>query len=621
MSEEYKRLKYDVLVVGAGGAGLRAAIGAAEKGAKVAVITKSLLGKAHTVMAEGGAAAALGNADPRDNWLVHFRDTMQGGKQHNNWIMAKIHAQQSADRIRELERYGAVFDRTKEGKINQRNFGGHTFPRLAHVGDRTGLELIRTLQDEVIHRENIDIYMETTATKFFAKDGHVTGALAYERQTGDFILFEVGALVVASGGLGKTYRVTSNSWEYTGDGHALAWEIGAEMIDMEFIQFHPTGMVWPPSVKGTLVTEGVRGEGGILRNKNNERFMFNYIPENFKQDYADTPEEAMRWLNGDDNARRPPELLTRDVVARAITAEVLAGRGTPHGGAYLSIAETRDPAYIKKKLPSMYHQFKVLADLDITSEPMEVGPTTHYLMGGIKVDGETQETSVKGMYACGEAASGLHGANRLGGNSLSDLLVFGKIAGERAGEYAKSSGINNIEDSEVDAAIREALQPFNEANDEDPYALHEELRAAMEKYAGIKRTEEGLKEGLEVLAEFKERAGRVKAIGKDRKFNTSWHQCLDIKHMVEVSILATAAALQRKESRGGHTREDYPETNYDLTDVLYVFKKKGDGYEVREEKNPKIPEDLKKLALTKNREELLQMADELQKSGKYTEGK
>jgi len=615
MSEEYKKLEYDVLIVGAGGSGLRAAIGAAEKGAKVAVITKSLLGKAHTVMAEGGAAAALSNADSRDNWMVHFRDTMQGGKQHNNWLMAKIHAQQSADRIRELERYGAVFDRTKEGKINQRPFGGHTFPRLAHVGDRTGLELIRTLQDEVIHRDNIDIFMETTATKFFTKDGRVTGALAYERQTGDFLVFQVKSLVVASGGLGKTFRITSNSWEYTGDGHALAWDAGAEMIDMEFIQFHPTGMVWPPSVKGTLVTEGVRGEGGILTNSEGERFMFNYIPDNFKLDYADTEEEAARWLDGDDNARRPPELLTRDIVARAITAEVLAGRGSPHGGAFLNIAIARDASYIKKKLPSMYHQFKVLADVDITTDPMEVGPTTHYLMGGIRVDGETEETSVKGMYACGEAASGLHGANRLGGNSLSDLVVFGQIAGEHAGEFALKNEAVGIDESSINSAITQALQPFDESNTEDPYALHEELRAAMEKYAGIKRTEEGLKEGLEVLMKFRERASKVKAIGKDRKFNTSWHQCLDIKNMIEVSIIATASALQRRESRGGHTREDYPETNYDLTDLLYVFKKSGDSYEVKEERYPPIPEDLKKLALTKTRVELLEMADELAKKG------
>lgn len=611
MDTEVKTLEYDVLVVGAGGAGLRAAIGAAEEGASVVIATKSLLGKAHTVMAEGGAAAALGNADPRDNWMVHFRDTMRGGKLHNNWKMAQIHAKQAPERIRELEKYGAVFDRTTDGKINQRNFGGHTYPRLAHVGDRTGLEMIRTLQDEVIHHENVDIIMESTVTKFIIRDGQCVGAFGYNRQSGELYLFKVKTVIVATGGIGKSFRITSNSWEYTGDGHALAYESGAEIIDMEFIQFHPTGMVWPPSVKGTLVTEGVRGEGGKLFNSEGERFMFNYIPPMFKGDYAESEEEADRWLDGDDSARRPPELLTRDVVARAIMSEVEAGRGSKHGGAYLDIA-WRPEEWVKKKLPSMYHQFKVLAELDITKEPMEVGPTTHYVMGGIKVDPETQETNVKGLYAAGEASAGLHGANRLGGNSLSDLVVFGKLAGEYAAKAAKSMEAIEISKEEVQAALDEVLAPFDEANTEDPFEIHEELKNIMDKYVGIRRVDEGLRKGIEELKVLRERAKKVHAIGApNRVYNTSWHQCLDIKNMVTTSLLAAYGALQRKESRGAHTREDYPETDKSLTDVFYVIKQGAEDFDIVEETQEPMPDDLNELANTQTREELMAVVEKL----------
>lgn len=610
-TNEVKKMQYDVLVIGAGGAGLRAAIGASEKGEKVAIVTKTLLGKAHTVMAEGGAAAALGNADPRDNWMVHFRDTMRGGKFHNDWRMARIHALEAPDRIRELERYGAVFDRTPEGKINQRNFGGHTFPRLAHVGDRTGLEIIRTLQDEIIHRKNVDVLMETTITKLIIRDGKVLGAFGYNRQTGDLLLFESKSVIIATGGIGKSFRVTSNSWEYTGDGHALAYDAGAEIVDMEFIQFHPTGMLWPPSVKGTLVTEGVRGEGGMLYNSEHKRFMFNYIPPLYKGDYAETEEEAERWLNGDDTARRPPELLTRDVVSKAILAEIEAGRASPHGGAFLDIS-WRPADYIKKKLPSMYHQFKVLAELDITKEPMEVFPTTHYVMGGIRVDNETQETNIKGLYAAGEASSGMHGANRLGGNSLSDLLVFGRRAGEAAGESAKTREFTAISDSELKEAMDETLAPFSGEATENPYELQQELQSIMEKYVGIIRVEEGMKKGIDELYALQERSKKAKAKGKDRKYNPSWHQALDIKHMITTSILAAYGALQRKESRGAHTRNDFPDTNKDLTNVLFILKKGADGkMSLSEDKYPEMPEDLSRLANTVTREDLLKVADEL----------
>ncbi len=591
-----RRASYDVLIIGAGGAGLRAAISAAEAGVKVGVVTKSLLGKAHTVMAEGGAAAALGNADSRDNWKVHFRDTMKGGKFHNNWKMVEIFAKEAPDRIRELEMYGAVFDRTEEGKINQRNFGGHKYPRLAHVGDRTGLELIRTLQDKVIHFDNVTIEMETTIVSLIVENGEAKGAFGYNRQTGELVAFSAKSIVMATGGFGKVYRVTSNSWELTGDGESIAYRAGIELTDMEFVQFHPTGMVYPNSVKGILVTEGVRGEGGILLNNKGERFMFRYIPEMFKVDYAETEEEAERWFKGDPNARRPPELLTRDVVAKAIRAEVKAGRGSPHGGAFLDIASRRTPEEIKKVLPSMHHQFLKLAKLDITKEPMEVGPTAHYVMGGIRVDGETQETNIKGVFAAGEAAAGLHGANRLGGNSLTDLLVFGKLAGDHAAKRAKEVEMKQIKEDELKAAISYALKPFDEDNTEDPYLLHNELKELMEDYVGIIRTEEGLKTALEKLKEMAARAEKVKASGESRAYNASWHQALDVKNMVTVSMIVAAGALARKESRGGHTREDFPNTDESLTNVLYVITKGEDGMpSVREEKYPSMPDYLQEV--------------------------
>ena len=488
--EEFEEKKYDVLVIGAGGAGIRAAIAASDEGATVGMVSKSLLGKAHTVMAEGGAAAALGNTDKRDNWKAHFRDTIRGGKYLNNWKMAKIHAEQAPERIMELEKWGAVFDRTKDGKINQRNFGGHRFPRLAHVGDRTGLEIIRTVQDKVIHQKNVDILMECTVVKILTENNQAIGALAYYRNNGKLVSIQAKSIIMATGGIGKAYRVTSNSWEYTGDGHSLAYLAGADLQDMEFIQFHPTGMVWPPSVKGTLVTEGVRGEGGILLNNKNERFMFNYIPEAFAAETAKNEKEANDWLKGVKGAMRPPELLTRDVVAKAIMNEVKEGRGSPHGGVFLDIANRQPPEYIKKKLPSMYHQFKELGDLDITSEPMEVGPTTHYMMGGIRVDAETGASTLKGMYAAGEAAAGLHGANRLGGNSLSDLLVFGKIAGSSAATFALNSKERAINKDDLNKAMNEALDSFNKDRKENPYHLHKELQDIMEDHAGIVRNEE-----------------------------------------------------------------------------------------------------------------------------------
>ncbi len=597
VDEELKKVQkkeYDVLIIGAGGAGLRAAIAAAEAGVNVGIVTKSLLGKAHTVMAEGGAAAALGNVDSRDNWKVHFRDTMKGGKYHNNWKMVEIFAKQAPDRIRELELYGAVFDRTEEGKIKQRNFGGHKFPRLAHVGDRTGLEMIRTLQDKAIHYPTLHVEMETTITKLFVENGEVKGAFGYNRQTGNLIVYSAKSVIIATGGFGKVFRVTSNSWELTGDGESLAYREGVELTDMEFIQFHPTGMVYPNSVKGTLVTEGVRGEGGILKNINGERFMFRYIPEMFKDDYAETEEEAERWFKGDPNARRPPELLTRDVVAKAIRAEVKAGRGSPHGGAFLDIASRRTPEEIKRVLPSMYHQFLKLAKLDITKEPMEVGPTAHYAMGGIRVDGETQETNIKGIFAAGEVSAGLHGANRLGGNSLTDLIVFGKIAGDYAAKRAKDASLKSISDEEIKEAIDFTLKPFDDSNNEDPYQLHAELKELMEEYVGIVRTEEGLKTAIEKLKDMLKRADKLKAVGDTRKYNSSWHQALDIKNMITVALIIATAALQRKESRGAHTREDFPETDESLTNVLYVISKGDDGFpKVSEATYPPMPEELK----------------------------
>jgi succinate dehydrogenase / fumarate reductase flavoprotein subunit len=557
---EPKEHAYAVIVVGAGGAGLRAAIEASAQGAKTALLCKSLLGKAHTVMAEGGVAAALSNADTRDNWKVHFRDTMRGGKFLNNWRMAQIHAQEAPDRVRELEMWGAVFDRTKDGWINQRNFGGHQYPRLAHVGDRTGLEIIRTLQDKGVH-SGIDVFMEYTVTSIIKdpKTGAVSGLLAYERETGVLHLFKARAIVLACGGVGKAFKVTSNSWEYTGDGYGLAYEAGAELMDMEFVQFHPTGMVWPVSVRGILITEGVRGEGGILRNSEGERFMFRYVPEMFKGDFATTEEEAKRWLDGDKEARRPPELLTRDVVARAIMSEIRAGRGTPHGGVYLDIS-WRDPEYVKKKLPSMYHQFKELAGVDITKEAMETGPTMHYTMGGVRVDPETQMTNVPGLFAVGETAAGLHGANRLGGNSLSDLLVFGRRAGLHAAQFALPRNEGDADPKDVEAAIRHAMAPLDRETGEPPAVLHEALQTVMDRDAGMIRYEDDLGNAITEVAAIHKRYANVKAPGH-LQFNPGWHLALDLNNMLIASEAIARSAKLRQESRGGHTRGDFPETD------------------------------------------------------------
>ena len=594
--DDIQEKKYDVLVIGAGAAGMRAAIAASDEGANVCLVSKSLLGKAHTVMAEGGAAAALGNADERDNWKVHFRDTIKGGKHLNNWKMAKIHAEQAPERILELERWGAVFDRTKDGKINQRNFGGHRYPRLAHVGDRTGLEIIRTVQDRVIHQENIDIFMECTVAKIITEGDQAVGALAYYRNDGEIIAIHAKAIVVATGGIGKAYRVTSNSWEYTGDGHSLAYLAGADLQDMEFIQFHPTGMVWPPSVKGTLVTEGVRGEGGVLLNNKGERFMFNYIPEAFAAETAKDEEEANQWLEGKEGAMRPPELLTRDVVAKAIMKEVKEGRGSPHGGAFLDIASRQDSDYIKRKLPSMYHQFKELGDLDITEEPMEVGPTTHYMMGGITVDAETGASSLKGMYAAGEAAAGLHGANRLGGNSLSDLLVFGNISGRAAANFALSTEQISFKKNKIKDAATEILDCFSENKKENPYHLHQELQDIMEMHAGIVRDEASLNEGIEKLKELGKRVENAKATG-DRSYNPSWHLCLDMKNMIVTSLAIAEAAKERRESRGGHTRLDYPEYDKELGALNIIVRKGPDGLNIVKSDKKIMPNELHEFVL------------------------
>ena len=589
--EDIQEMKYDVLVIGAGAAGMRAAIAASDEGANVCLVSKSLLGKAHTVMAEGGAAAALGNADERDNWKVHFRDTIKGGKHLNNWKMAKIHAEQAPERILELERWGAVFDRTKDGKINQRNFGGHRYPRLAHVGDRTGLEIIRTVQDKVIHQDNIDILMECTVATIITEENQAVGALAYYRNNGEIVAIHAKAIVVATGGIGKAYRVTSNSWEYTGDGHSLAYLAGADLQDMEFIQFHPTGMVWPPSVKGTLVTEGVRGEGGVLLNNKGERFMFNYIPEAFAAETAKDEKEANDWLKGKEGAMRPPELLTRDVVAKAIMKEVKEGRGSPHGGAFLDIANRQDANYIKKKLPSMYHQFKELGDLDITEEPMEVGPTTHYMMGGITVDAETGASSLRGMYAAGEAAAGLHGANRLGGNSLSDLLVFGNISGRAAANFALNNEEISFSKSKLKKAASEILDCFSDTKTENPYHLHRELQDIMEIHAGIVRDEESLNEGIEKLKDLSRRVENAKATG-DRSYNPSWHLCLDMKNMIITSLAVAEAAKERRESRGGHTRLDYPEYDKELETLNIIIRKGPDGLNVVKSDKKIMPDEL-----------------------------
>ena len=584
----YQTFEHDVIVIGAGGAGLRAAIEAATQGATVGLVCKSLLGKAHTVMAEGGVAAALGNVDLRDNWQVHFRDTMRGGKMLNNWRMAQIHAQESPARVNELEAWGAVFDRTKEGKILQRNFGGHQFPRLAHVGDRTGLEIIRTLQDHAVHQKNIEVFMECTITHFLKEGNKICGAFGYRRVTGEFLFFKTKAIILATGGIGKSFRINSNSWEYTGDGQALAYKAGADLMDMEFVQFHPTGMVWPLSVKGTLVTEGVRGEGGILKNSKGERFMFRYVPPMFKGEFAETEEEAKRWLAGDKSARRPPELLTRDVVAKAINAEVKAGRGSPHGGVFLDIASQRDAETIKKKLPSMYHQFKELANVDITKEPMDIGPTCHYIMGGIRVDAETGAATVPGLFAAGEVAAGLHGANRLGGNSLSDLLVFGRRAGLGAAQYAKENSSIKADTKQLDTCATELLKPFNQKNGENPYEVMDQLQKMMDAHVGIVREEKELQKAIDSLAQLKSKVKNVKAAG-DRTYNPGWQTCLDLENMLIVSEAITRAAMERKESRGGHTRIDYPESSAEYAKFNFVLRKKGEEMRVEKEPLPKMP--------------------------------
>ena len=598
MSEKYIVHEHDVVIIGAGGAGLRAAIEASNLGVSVAMICKSMLGKAHTVMAEGGAAAALGNKDPRDNWQTHFRDTMKGGKYLNDWRMAKIHAQQAPDRIRELETWGAVFDRTPKGLTNQRNFGGHTYPRLAHIGDATGLELIRTLQEKGVHM-GMDIFMEFTVRKLFKTDGKISGCFAYDRNDGSLHVFKAKTIVMATGGATRCWAVCSGSWEYTGEGYALAYWAGAEMGDMEFIQFHPTGMIWPPSVKGILVTEGVRGEGGMLTNSEGKRFMFDYVPEMYKDEFADTEEEALEWVSEIvegklATVRRPPELLTRDVVAKAINSERDAGRASAHGGAYLDIS-WREPDQVRKKLPGMYHQFKELAAVDINTEKMEVGPTAHYVMGGIKVHPETQETTVARMFAAGEAATGLHGANRLGGNSLSDLIVFGKIAGENAALLAKDvEEFLPINSNEIENAIEETLSPLIRANGENPAKVVEDLREMMQHKVGIIRTEKLLKEALKDLDDLEERAQKTSA-GTSRIYNPGWHQALEIDAMIDVSRMCTLAALHREESRGGHTRDDFPTPDYRYWGKINSVITKKDGMKIEHRRYPPIDEELKKL--------------------------
>ncbi len=592
---EVERHSYDVVVIGAGGSGLRAVIEARERGLKVAVVCKSLFGKAHTVMAEGGCAASMGNANPKDNWKTHFGDTMRGGKFLNNWRMAELHAKEAPDRVWELETYGALFDRTKDGKISQRNFGGHTYPRLAHVGDRTGLELIRTLQQKIVslqqedHAElgdyeaRIKVFAECTITELL-KDGPenggwIAGAFGYWRESGRFVVFEAPAVVMATGGIGKSFRVTSNSWEYTGDGHALALRAGASLINMEFVQFHPTGMVWPPSVKGILVTEGVRGDGGVLKNSDDKRFMFDYIPPVFKGQYAETKQEADQWLKDNDSARRTPDLLPRDEVARAINSEVKAGRGTPHGGVYLDIASRLTPADIKRRLPSMYHQFMELAGVDITKEPMEVGPTCHYVMGGIEVDADTGAATVPGLFAAGECSGGMHGSNRLGGNSLSDLLVFGRRAGLGAADYVRAlSSRPTISTELIDTAAKRALAPFegptNGAAAENPYTLQLELQQSMNDLVGIIRNADEITQALNRLAELRERFKNIHAEGH-RQYNPGWNLAIDMRNMLLVSECVAKAALERTESRGGHTRDDHPSMDSAWRKVLLACQASG----------------------------------------------
>ncbi len=585
-----RHYQYDVLVIGAGGAGLRAAIEASAAGASVGVVSKSLLGKAHTVMAEGGIAAALANVDERDSWQEHFRDTMRGGAYLSNPRMAEIHARESPARVRELEAWGALFDRTDDGRILQRHFGGHRYPRLAHVGDRTGLEMLRTLQDHGIHR-GLDFHMETTVTRLLLDDGRVAGAFGYERERGRFLVFAARAVILATGGIGRAYRITSNSWEYTGDGHALAYRAGAELIDMEFVQFHPTGMVWPPSVRGILVTEGVRGEGGVLLNSEGDRFMFRDVPELYRDQTADSAEEGWRYTQGDRDARRPPELLTRDHVARCIVREVREGRGSPHGGVFLDIAwikERRKDAaeHIKRRLPSMYHQFKELADIDITRQPMEVGPTTHYAMGGVRVDPESQMTVVPGLYAAGECAAGLHGANRLGGNSLSDLLVFGQRAGAHAAEWARAHGAPTVDDAQVERAAARALAPFERGDEhggelgdgggDGPYAVQFELQKAMQDGVGIVRNQADMEAALATVLRLREGAAGVGVPG-NREYNPGWHTALDLDNLLDVSEAIARTALVREESRGAQFREDFPEPDERYGRVNTVVRRGPDG--------------------------------------------
>jgi succinate dehydrogenase / fumarate reductase flavoprotein subunit len=605
---EFERHEYDVVIIGAGGAGLRAAIEARASGLRTAIICKSLFGKAHTVMAEGGIAASMGNVNSKDNWMVHFRDTMRGGKFQNNWRMAELHAKESPDRVWELETYGALFDRTPEGKISQRNFGGHEYPRLAHVGDRTGLELIRTMQQKIVslqqedfaetgdYESKIKVFAELTITEILKTDGKVSGVLGYWRESGEFVVFEAPAVVLATGGIGKSFKVTSNSWEGTGDGHALALKAGGNLMHMEFIQFHPTGMVWPLSVKGILVTESVRGDGGVLRNSDGKRFMFDYIPPVFVKQYADTEEEADRWYTDPDNNRRPPELLPRDEVARAINTEVKAGRGSPHGGVFLDVSTRLAPEVIKARLPSMWHQFKELADVDITKQAMEVGPTCHYVMGGVQVDPDSgAATGVPGLFAAGEVAGGMHGSNRLGGNSLSDLLVFGRRAGVGASEYVNALGSKpKLGQAEIDRALASALAPFKGDSEENAYAVHYELQQMMNDLVGIIRVGAEMREAIEKLEAMKERAKHVSVMG-DTKFNPGWHIALDLMNMLLVSEAVAKSAMEREESRGGHTRDDFPTMDPTWRAIHVITSWDGSKVNTERQSLPPMPKELAEL--------------------------
>ena len=602
---EIERHDFDVVIVGAGGAGLRAAIESRASGLKTAIICKSLFGKAHTVMAEGGIAASMGNVNSNDNWQVHFRDTMRGGKFQNHWRMAELHAKESPDRVWELETYGALFDRTPDGKISQRNFGGHEYPRLAHVGDRTGLELIRTLQQKIVslqqedfkesgdYESRIKVFAELTVTEILKTDDKVSGVLGYWRENGKFVLFQAPAVVLATGGIGKSFKVTSNSWEGTGDGHALALKAGGNLMHMEFVQFHPTGMVWPPSVKGILVTESVRGDGGVLKNSDDKRFMFNYIPAIFKDKYAETEEEADGWYENPDSNRRPPELLPRDEVARAINSEVKAGRGSPHGGVFLDVSTRLKPEVIKKRLPSMWHQFKELADVDITKQAMEVGPTCHYVMGGIQVDPDTgAATGVTGLFAAGEVAGGMHGSNRLGGNSLSDLLVFGRRAGVGASAYVKSLSVKpKVTEQVIEKALNSALAPFNGNSGENPYTVHQELQQVMNDLVGIIRDGSEMREAITKLEGLKKRAKNVTVQG-ERQFNPGWHLSLDLENMLLVSESIAKSALVREESRGGHTRNDFPTMDKNWRPKHVINSWNGSSVETKIESIPPMPKEL-----------------------------